>query len=84
MSQLGTPNNSVTPGSVGQCDSQVCSQIGPSLSWASKKGLKIVKDSAVKNTDCPPFKEEIFLDEEGWKDEARGVIKDIADYVKVT
>jgi len=49
MSQLGTPNNSVTPGSVGQCDSQ----------------------------------EETFLDEEGWKDEARGVIKDIADYVKL-
>jgi len=25
--------------------------------------------------------EEIFLDEEGWKDEAKAVIKDIADYV---
>jgi hypothetical protein len=27
------------------------------------------------------FQGEIFLDEEGWKDEAKAVIKDIADYV---
>jgi len=26
---------------------------------------------------------ETFLDEEGWKDEAKGVIKDIADYVQL-
>jgi len=26
---------------------------------------------------------ETFLDEEGWKDEAQGVIKDIADYVQL-
>ena len=28
------------------------------------------------------IKVEILLDEEGWKDEARGVIKDIESYVK--
>ena len=28
-----------------------------------------------------PFKGEFLLDEEGWKDEAAGVIKDIAAYV---
>lgn len=36
-------------------------------------------DVKAKFQDC----EETFLDEEGWKEEARGVIKDVEKYVKL-
>lgn len=51
------------------------------LSPSQINSLPITPNADVKNKfqDC----EETFLDEEGWKEEARGVIKDVQKYVKL-